>query len=1253
MSKIQKIIAIGTALTTIVWMSGAAYLAPVASAATAAEMQASIDALMAELAVLQGQLAALEGTPAPATTTTYTGIPANFTFTKLLKRGSKGDEAKYLQIILQVEVGEAVVGTADGIFGKMTDAAVKQFQSKNSLVADGIVGKNTRAKLNALLAAAPVTKELTVASVSPTSNATSVVVSSNIIVTLSMALDSATVTADSVKLTADAVAVATTTTVSDKVITIDPTADLAENTTYTVALTTAVKATDGTALKAAYSSSFSTGETVTPPPVTGDELRIKLASDTPGVASVATGGNANFTKLILTAGPQDVEISKIKITQSGQSTSSDIQNIKVVDENGVSLGTTGSLDTNNKSTISFSSPKLKVSANTSKTVYLRAGVPSSGATAGRTIALGIASIDDVTATSLVVVESGTGNLMSILSLTIGTVTVDQDAATSDASPDVGSKNVVLNRFKISANSTENITIENIEALEVGTASLDDVENIELYSITKGASLAEVASWSAQGKVSFTGLNLAILKGETHRFEIRADVIDGTGLTINADVIDGTDVLVVSKGDKYGYYITATDGGNWSNSNAGRGSSDQTISTGAVIVSRSASSVAVGNIAQADNQALATFELDVRGEPVRITSLRIGFVGGTSNAELTTDTQISNVRIVDVTNNETHGPYDVSITDVTANGTTYGATVTTTDLIMLPVGVHKFTVNAKIATTTSNSDTVYVGFPDPDADLTIKGETSNNTITASPAASNVNGNTQTVQAAALSAVTSAIDPAAHSVAKGAQNVKLFVATLDAQGSGEDITVSQVIIEDTMDLATSNGDDWTGLELWADLTSESSTRGDIYETRVAIASSSEPNDSGATDETVAMTLSPTIRVKKNSFVEIAAFANLKSGATADDTHQWSLDQVSGGVTATGVDTGTAVSAITPTGAGQILTITASGVVVAAVDASQPSSQLLAENTMKATVAVFRLSATDGIESHDLTNFKITNTGSATAVSKYYFYASARSDAVDPSEPIASATGAATVEISGLSGVVTIPASGYVLITVKADAPDVNNSSASDGDTIIVTVATTAGEIDTVGLSSGAGTDPTIASALTPNTHYLYEAYPMFALNSASPSGDLNPATLEKVAIFDVTAVGGNDITFDGNDSNTLTLAISATAADNTANDAFELRTKEGTVLASPAVINLATNGTSTVVFTFEDSVFTVPKGQTKELHVFADLDGLTAAGNFIQVKLDDVTTYISFSINSGTTNASRGDIIFRGEIKANRLQRNINS
>ena len=57
----------------------------------------------------------------------------------ILKKGSKGAEVKTLQQKLNL--------MADGIFGSLTEEAVKEFQKNNWLTADGIVGQKTWDKL--------------------------------------------------------------------------------------------------------------------------------------------------------------------------------------------------------------------------------------------------------------------------------------------------------------------------------------------------------------------------------------------------------------------------------------------------------------------------------------------------------------------------------------------------------------------------------------------------------------------------------------------------------------------------------------------------------------------------------------------------------------------------------------------------------------------------------------------------------------------------------------------------------------------------------------------------------------------------------------------------------------------------------------------------------------------------------------------------------------------------------------------------
>lgn len=64
----------------------------------------------------------------------------------ILRRGSTGDTVKHLQSALKASTD--YTGQVDGSFGSNTEAAVKKFQSRVGLVADGIVGESTWNKVD-------------------------------------------------------------------------------------------------------------------------------------------------------------------------------------------------------------------------------------------------------------------------------------------------------------------------------------------------------------------------------------------------------------------------------------------------------------------------------------------------------------------------------------------------------------------------------------------------------------------------------------------------------------------------------------------------------------------------------------------------------------------------------------------------------------------------------------------------------------------------------------------------------------------------------------------------------------------------------------------------------------------------------------------------------------------------------------------------------------------------------------------------
>jgi len=141
-----------TIIATIAGLALVAVVAPVSTGAvTIAELQAQINALMAQLSTLQGgsQTAGTGGTGA------CTGI----TFTRNLTVGSTGSDVKCLQQILNQSATTQIATTGAGspgnettYFGSLTLAAVKKYQTQQGFIPANQVGPMTRAALNAVLA---------------------------------------------------------------------------------------------------------------------------------------------------------------------------------------------------------------------------------------------------------------------------------------------------------------------------------------------------------------------------------------------------------------------------------------------------------------------------------------------------------------------------------------------------------------------------------------------------------------------------------------------------------------------------------------------------------------------------------------------------------------------------------------------------------------------------------------------------------------------------------------------------------------------------------------------------------------------------------------------------------------------------------------------------------------------------------------------------------------------------------------------
>ncbi len=182
----KKAASVGVAVSTAIWLSGAAAIVPVAGAQTLTveQLQAQINQLLALISQLQGQLAAQTGG------TTGGAVAVSCSFTRDLTLGSTGDDVKCLQQTLnangyQVSAsGAGSPGNESSYFGPATRAALAKWQAAKGVTPSvGYFGPLTR---NAIASAVvvPTTPGTTTPGTTTPPPANVVIPSSGIAVTL-------------------------------------------------------------------------------------------------------------------------------------------------------------------------------------------------------------------------------------------------------------------------------------------------------------------------------------------------------------------------------------------------------------------------------------------------------------------------------------------------------------------------------------------------------------------------------------------------------------------------------------------------------------------------------------------------------------------------------------------------------------------------------------------------------------------------------------------------------------------------------------------------------------------------------------------------------------------------------------------------------------------------------------------------------------------------------------------------------------
>jgi hypothetical protein len=538
----------------------------------------------------------------------------------------------------------------------------------------------------------------------------------------------------------------------------------------------------------------------TPAPTNGGSLNVSLASDTPASADIPAGAtpasNVKFTALNFTAGSSAVMLKGLSVKRTGLSQDSDLTGVKLYDANMNQLGSTQTFNAENKAKFTFSH---EIAAGSTSKIWVLA---DNKASASGRIVLGVESKDDVVSNASSVTGSFPVNgnrMVQVSGTSVGTLTIAKGpSAPSAQSVDIDDTFVRFGQVRLTAGSTEAVKVNSIgfEKGDNSTFDATDLSEVELVNDTTGKSL---------GKASFSGdrltfpVSIMLDKGDSVDLSLRADIIDGAGKTVNFELVDDGAWLINADGQQYGYGVgftpaatTGVDLGSGVLTTTKSRTATLTISAGKLVVSKSPNSPATGNIAQGANDVkLATFKFDARGEDMRANSLALTLActGLNGTTEFCNDSSVFSLfRLVDSKGKVLAGPYDPS-----GSASPTVGTVSFSSQVEFPKGENEISVIANILSSAPGSATIKASFNPSSALSSLKGLTSNDTLTATPSAT-ISGNTLTVKAGSLKA-DAGLTPILGNQVIGSIGAHIATVRLDASAGGEDAKVTSVTLTDT--------------------------------------------------------------------------------------------------------------------------------------------------------------------------------------------------------------------------------------------------------------------------------------------------------------------------------------------------------------------------------------------------------------------------------------------------------------------------
>ncbi|MDO8561956.1 MAG: peptidoglycan-binding domain-containing protein, partial [bacterium] len=502
--------------------------------------------------------------------------------------------------------------------------------------------------------------------------------------------------------------------------------------------------------------------------------------------SLAPGGASRvpFTTFTLTNNSgAAVTVNGITVQRAGLAVDAVFSGVVLVDEQGLQIDIAKTLNSNHQAIVGGT---FTLNAGQTKT-FTVAGNMQSAATlasyAGQVVSISVVGVN----TSVPVNGSLpiTGASQTINStLTVGSVTTNISSLdpNSAQTKNIGDTGLKFSALRFTAGSAEDLKLYSVRWRLNGTVSANDLANIT--TVVSGTSYPTTVSTDGRYFTALFPGGILITKGNSVDVLIQGDVIgtNASGRVAQFDVDKTSDVYFV--GQLYGYGIAPAAGTTALSTAATHASaitagtpwyqgSTFSISGASVTTISKATSVPAQNVAvNVSNQPLGGYVTNFTGEAVSVQGHTFTIATSTGQTGY-----ITSVSIYDENGAVVAGPVDAS---------GVGATLTFTDTITYPTGLHTWTIKGKVPSTYTNGGTIQLSTT-PSAWTSVTGQTTGNTVTISTG--NFAMNTMTVRAATLTMGLSTT-PSAQTIVAGGQAVTFANIQLDASQSGEDVRISSV-------------------------------------------------------------------------------------------------------------------------------------------------------------------------------------------------------------------------------------------------------------------------------------------------------------------------------------------------------------------------------------------------------------------------------------------------------------------------------